>query len=163
MNDIWEKKLTVNYNKLRTPFVPNLYNICRSSQRSMTVFRNFKNQSQRFMTTFRNFKNQSQCFTTIFGIMHRNKKAEILQGESSALEKIKKRARVAKMDNKRIKVVLVVLNAVKTKYPETKQFIDTTENKCQKERISAEEVIFFTNLEVKSQLRKTFFALQRVC
>ena len=95
---------------------------------------------------------------TIFGIMYRNKKAEILQGESSALEKIKKRARVAKMDKKRIKVALVVLNAVKTKYPETKQFIDDTmEEECQKEKISAEEVIFFTSLKAKSQLRKIFF------
>ena len=38
-------------------------NVCRSSQRSMTVFINFKNQSQRFMT--------------IFGITYRYEKAEI--------------------------------------------------------------------------------------
>ena len=75
--------------------------------------------------------------------MYRYKKAEILQGEPSALEKkFKKHARV-KMDKKRLKVALVVLNAVETKYPETKQFIDDTmEEKCQKEKISAEEVIF---------------------
>ena len=47
------------------------------------------------------------------------------------------------MDNKRLQVALVVLNAVKTKYPETKQFIgNTMEEECQKEKISAEEVIF---------------------
>ena len=59
-------------------------NVCKSSQRSMTVFRNFKNQSQRFMTIFRNFKNQSQRFMTIFGIMHRYKNAEIFWVRSSA-------------------------------------------------------------------------------
>ena len=48
-----------------------------------------------------------------------------------------------KMDKKRLKVAVVVLNAVKTKYPETKKFIDNTmEEECQKEKISAEEVIF---------------------
>ena len=48
-----------------------------------------------------------------------------------------------KMDKKRLKVPLVVLNTVKTKYPETKKFIDNTmEEECQKEKISAEEVIF---------------------
>ena len=30
------------------------------------------------------------------------------------------------MDNKRLKVALAVLDAVKTKYQETKQFIDNT-------------------------------------
>ena len=47
------------------------------------------------------------------------------------------------MDKKWLKVALVVLNAIKTKYLETKQFIDDTmEEDCQKEKISAEEVIF---------------------
>ena len=55
------------------------------------------------------------------------------------------------MDKKRIKVALVVLNAVKTKYPETNQFIDDTMvDECQKEKIPAEEVIFFTSLKAKS-------------
>ena len=50
---------------------------------------------------------------------------------------------VVKMDKKRLKVALLVLNAVKTKYPETKQYTDdTTEDECQKEKISVEEVIF---------------------
>ena len=116
------------------------------------------------MTVFINFKNQSQRFMTIFGIMYRYKKAEILQGESSALEKIKEHVRVVKMEKKRLKVALAVLDAVKVKFPETKRFIDDImEDECQKEKISAEEVIFFTSLEAKSQLRKTFFVLQRVC
>ena len=55
------------------------------------------------------------------------------------------------MDKKRLKVALAVLDAVKTKYPETKQFIgNTVEEECQKEKISADEVIFFTSLEAKS-------------
>ena len=55
------------------------------------------------------------------------------------------------MDNKRLKIALAVLDAVKIKYPETKQFIDDTmEEECQKEKISANEVIFFTSLEAKS-------------
>ena len=55
------------------------------------------------------------------------------------------------MDIKQLKVALTVLDAVKTKYPETKQFIDNTiEDECQKEKISADEIIFFRNLEAKS-------------
>ena len=65
------------------------------------------------------------------------------------------------MDKKRLRVALTVLDAAKTKYPETKQFIDNTmENECQKEKISADEVTFFTSLERKSQLRKTFLVLE---
>ena len=55
------------------------------------------------------------------------------------------------MDKKRLRVALTVLKAVKIKYPETKQFVDNTmEEGCQKEKISADEVIFFANLEAKS-------------
>ena len=57
---------------------------------------------------------------TIFGIMYRNKNAGILYGESSALEKIKEYARIVIMDKKRLRVALTILDAVKTKYPETK-------------------------------------------
>ena len=47
------------------------------------------------------------------------------------------------MDKKRLRVTLTVLEAVKTEYPETKQFIDNTmEEECQKEKISGDEVIF---------------------
>ena len=55
------------------------------------------------------------------------------------------------MDKERLKVTLAVLDAVKTKYPDTKQFIDDTmEEECQNEKISEDEVIFFTSLEAKS-------------
>ena len=47
------------------------------------------------------------------------------------------------MDKKRLRAALAVLDAVKTKYPKTKQFTDNTmEEECQKEKISAKEVIF---------------------
>ena len=34
--------------------------------------------------------------------------------------------RVVKMDKKRLKVALVVLNAIKSKFPETQEFIENT-------------------------------------
>ena len=43
------------------------------------------------------------------------------------------------MDKKRLRVAFKVLEAVKTKYPETKDLID---KECQKAKISMEEVIF---------------------
>ena len=61
------------------------------------------------------------------------------------------------MDKKRLRVALTVLEAVKNEYPETKKFIENLmDEECQKEKISADEVIFFTSLEAKSYLRKTF-------
>ena len=59
--------------------------------------------------------------------------------------------RVVEMDKKRLKVALAVLDAVKGKFPEIIKFIDETmEDECQKEKMSAKEVIFFTSLEAKS-------------
>ena len=50
-----------------------------------------------------------------------------------------------------MRVALKVLEAVKTEYPETKKFIENkVDEECQKENISADEVIFFTSLEAKS-------------
>ena len=67
----------------------------------------------------------------------------------SALEKIKKHTRNT-MDKKKLRVALKVLKAVKTEYPETKQFIENLmDEECQKEKISADEVILFTSLEAK--------------
>ena len=55
------------------------------------------------------------------------------------------------MDKKRLKVALAVLDAVRVKFPETKKFIDNTmEDECLKEKIYAEELIFFTSLKAKS-------------
>ena len=58
--------------------------------------------------------------------------------------KIKEHARVIKMDKKRVKIVLAVLNAVRSTFPETNEFIDSTlKEECEKERITADEVIFY--------------------
>ena len=47
------------------------------------------------------------------------------------------------MDKKRLKVALVVFDAVKNTFPETKEFIDDTlKEECKKEKITAGEVIF---------------------
>ena len=49
-----------------------------------------------------------------------------------------------KMDKKRLKVTLVVLDAVKSKFPGTKQFLDDIlKGECEKEKITADEVIFY--------------------
>ena len=113
------------------------------------------------MTIFRNFKNQSQRFMTMFGIMYRYKKVEILQGESSALEKFKEHTRVVKMDKKRLKITLKVSNDVKKEYPATKKYIENRlEEECPKENIQLEEVIFlFPYWEVKelASTEKTFY------
>ena len=46
------------------------------------------------------------------------------------------------MDKKRAKIVLAVLNAVRNKFPETNEFIDSTlTEECEKERITVDEVI----------------------
>ena len=55
------------------------------------------------------------------------------------------------MDKKQLRVALTVLEAVKREYPEIKKFIEKLmDEECQKEKISADEVIFFTSLEAKS-------------
>ena len=52
---------------------------------------------------------------------------------------------------RRVKIISRVLDAVKLNFPETTQFIqDCLEQKCSKENISVDEVIFlFTSLEAK--------------
>ena len=48
------------------------------------------------------------------------------------------------MDKKSLKVALVVLDAVKSKFPGTKEFIyDTLKEECEKEKITADEVILY--------------------
>ena len=47
------------------------------------------------------------------------------------------------MDEKRLKVTLKVLEAVKIKYPERKDFIEASiEQECLRQKVSAGEVIF---------------------
>ena len=48
------------------------------------------------------------------------------------------------MDKKRLKIVLAVLDAVKSKFPETQVFIDSNlKEECEKEKMTADEVIFY--------------------
>ena len=55
-----------------------------------------------------------------------------------------KNTRVVKMDKKRLKIALAVLDAVKSRFPETQEFIDSTlKEECEKERMTADEVIFY--------------------
>ena len=56
------------------------------------------------------------------------------------------------MEKWKLKITSEVLNEVTAAFPETKEFIEERlEQKCLKENISVEEVIYiFTSLEVKS-------------
>ena len=50
------------------------------------------------------------------------------------------------MDKKRLKIALSVLeiDAVRNTFPETSEFIDSTlKDECEKERMTADEVIFY--------------------
>ena len=47
------------------------------------------------------------------------------------------------MDKKRLKVALAVLNVVRSIFPETNEFIDSSlKEECEKERMTADEVFF---------------------
>ena len=63
------------------------------------------------------------------------------------------------MDKKRLKIALAVLNAVRSTFPETNEFIDSTlKEECEKEKMAAEEVIFLLlNLQKKISLGKHLF------
>ena len=44
------------------------------------------------------------------------------------------------MDKKRLKIALAVLDAVRGKFPETQEFIDSTlKEECEKEKMTADE------------------------
>ena len=67
------------------------------------------------------------------------------------------------MDKKRLRAALTVSESVKTKVPETKQFIDNImEDKRQKEKISADKVNLFQVKKQRVSLEK-YFVLQWVC
>ena len=45
---------------------------------------------------------------------------------------------------KRLKIGLAVLNAVKSRFPETQEFIENTlREECEREKMTADEVIFY--------------------
>ena len=54
------------------------------------------------------------------------------------------------MDKKQLKVALAVSNAVRSTFPEANEFIDSTlKEECEKEKMTAEEVIFLLlNLQI---------------
>ena len=48
------------------------------------------------------------------------------------------------MDKKRLKIALAVLDAAESRFPETPEFIDITlKEECEREKITADEVIFY--------------------
>ena len=54
------------------------------------------------------------------------------------------------MDKKQLKTVLAVLNVVRSTFPETNEFIDSTlKEECEKERMTADEVIFYKFESIK--------------
>ena len=54
------------------------------------------------------------------------------------------------MDKKQLKMALAVLNAVRNRFPETSEFIySTLKEDCEKEKITADKVIFFASKLVK--------------
>ena len=69
-----------------------------------------------------------------------------------------KNTRVGKINKKRLKISLVVLDAVKSKFLQTQEFIDSTLKKeYEKEKMTADEVIFLLlNLKKKISLDKRF-------
>ena len=48
------------------------------------------------------------------------------------------------MDKNRLKIGLAVLNAVKSRFPETQEFIENTlREECEKEKTTADEIVFY--------------------
>ena len=48
------------------------------------------------------------------------------------------------MDKEILKIALAVLGAVRGRFPETQEFIDSTlKEECEKERMTSDEVIFY--------------------
>ena len=48
------------------------------------------------------------------------------------------------MNKKQLKIALAVLNAVKSRFPETQEFIENTlREECEKEKTTADEIVFY--------------------
>ena len=57
------------------------------------------------------------------------------------------------MDKKRLKVGLTALNVVRSTFPKTNEFIDSTlKEECEKERMTADEVILFDSKLAKKYI-----------
>ena len=62
------------------------------------------------------------------------------------------------MDKKRLRVALEILKAVKIEYPQTREVIENImDEKCQKENISADELIFYKS--ISNELRQKNFSV----
>ena len=62
------------------------------------------------------------------------------------------------MDKKQLRVALKILKEVTVKFPNTKKFVDDVmEEECQKERITANEVIFYKSRSKELAQKKYFF------
>ena len=69
---------------------------------------------------------------------------------------------LSKWTKKQLKIVLAVLNVVRSTFPETNEFIDSTLKKeCEKERMTADEVIFY-KFKSKKLVRINIFILDLV-
>ena len=67
------------------------------------------------------------------------------------------------MDKKRIKIALAVLDAVKSRFLETQEFIENTlREECEKEKMTVDEVIFFCKLRSKKLVWRNIFVLDLV-
>ena len=60
------------------------------------------------------------------------------------------------MDKKRLNIALSVLDAVRSTFPKTNEFIDSSlKEECEKERMTVDEVIFY-NFKSKNGLDQNF-------
>ena len=67
------------------------------------------------------------------------------------------------MDKKRLKIAIALLNAVRSTFPETNKFIDSTlKEECEKEKMTADEVIFFASKIAKKKAQINIFVLNLV-
>ena len=66
------------------------------------------------------------------------------------------------MDKKILKIAMSVLDAVRSRFPETNEFIDSTlKEECEKERMTADEVINLLQvLKQNVSLDKYFFVFR---
>ena len=63
-----------------------------------------------------------------------------------------------KWTKKRLNVALAVFDAVKSRFPETNEFIDDTlKEECEKEKITADEAIFLQIKSKKVSWKKKFY------
>ena len=68
------------------------------------------------------------------------------------------------MDKKRPKIALAILNAVRSIFPETNEFIDSTSKKeCEKEKMTADEVISFASKLSKKKKKKKISLDKHFC